>query len=113
MALLDQVREVVDAAGKAVPVRVLCGRMMVAVVVVEVMVVMVGAGRVKARARAGAGAGGKARQQADRLAWALARARAGVLTLSAVTCALEVERGVHNCGSRRAPDELRRREGVS
>lgn len=106
VALLDQVREVVNAAGKAVPVRVLCGMMMV---VVEVVMVMMGAGGVMAQARAGARAWGKARQQAN----CLALARAGVLTLSVVTCTLEVERGVHNFGSRCAPDELRRREGVS
>lgn len=105
VALLDQVREVVNAAGKAVPVRVLCGMM----VVVEVEMVMMGAGCVMAQARAGARAWGKARQQAN----CLALARAGVLTLSVVTCTLEIERGVHNFGSRCVPDELRRREGVS
>lgn len=49
MALLDQVWKVVDAAGKAVPVRVLCGVMVVGVmgvVVVGVMVVMLWAGGV-------------------------------------------------------------------
>lgn len=102
VALLDQVREVVNAAGKAVPVRVLCG-------MVVVMMVMMGAGRVMAQARAGARAWGKARQQG----YCLALARAGVLTLSVVTCTLEIERGVHNFGSRCVPDELRRREGVS
>ena len=46
VALLDQVWEVVDAAGKAVPVRVLCG------VMVVVVMMMVGAGGVVAEARA-------------------------------------------------------------
>lgn len=105
VALLDQVREVVNAACKAVPVRVLCGMM----VVVEVVMVMMGAGCVMAQARAGARARAKARQQAK----CLALARAGVLALSVVTCTLEIERGVHNFGSRCVPEELRRREGVS
>lgn len=46
VALLYQVREVVDAAGKAVPVRVLCG------VMVVVVVMMVGAGGEVDEARA-------------------------------------------------------------
>lgn len=46
VALLDQVREVVNAAGKAISVQVLCGMMVV------VMVVMMGAGCVMAQARA-------------------------------------------------------------
>lgn len=75
VALLDQVREVVNAAGKAVPVRVLCG------MIVVVVVVVMGAGCVMALAQAGARAWGKARQQDN----TLALARAGVLTLSAVT----------------------------
>lgn len=47
VALLDQVWEVVDAARKAVPVRVLWG-----VVVVVVVMVMVGAGGVVTESRA-------------------------------------------------------------
>lgn len=75
VALLDQVWEVVDAAGEAVPVRVLCG-------VMVVVVVVVGARGVVAEARAGGWWGG-----------GLSLARAGARTLSAVTCTLEVERG--------------------
>lgn len=104
VALLNQVGEVVNAARKAVPVQVLCG-MMVVVVVMEMM----GAGGVMAQARAGARARGKAHKQAN----GLALARAGVLTLSVVTCTLEIERGVHDFGSRCIPGELGRREGVS
>ncbi len=47
VALLDQVGEVVDAASKAIPVRVLCG-----VMVMVVVMMMVGAGGVVAQARA-------------------------------------------------------------
>lgn len=101
VALLDQVWEVVDAASKAVPVRVLCG------VMVVVMMMMVGAGGVLDEARARARTWGKACKQARGLT------RAGVLTLSAVTCTLEVERGVHDFGSRCVPDEFRGREGIS
>lgn len=46
VALLDQVGEVVDATSKAIPVRVLCG------VMVVVMMMMVGAGGEMAEARA-------------------------------------------------------------
>lgn len=103
VALLDQVWEVVDAASKAVPVRVLCG------VMVVVVMMVVGAGGVVAEARARAGTWGEACKQARGLA--LARAR--VQTLSVVTCTLEVERGVDDFGSRCVPDEFRGREGVS
>lgn len=78
VALLDQVWEVVDAACKAVPVRVLCG------VMVVVVMMMVGAGGVMDEARQRAGTRGEAREWAGRLS--LGRARA--LTLSVVTCAL-------------------------
>lgn len=47
VALLDQVWEVVDAASKAIPVRLLCGVM---VVVMSMVVVVVGAGGVKTKA---------------------------------------------------------------
>ena len=105
VALLDQVWEVVDAAGKAVPVRVLCGVMMV------VVVMMVGTGCVVAKTRAWprARAWGKACKQASGLC--LARARG--LTLSVITCTLEVERGVDDFGSRCVPDEFRGKEAVS
>lgn len=101
VTLLDQIWKVVNAAGKAVPVGVLCG-------VMVVMMMMVGAGCVMAEARAG-GAWGKACKRASGLT--LARAR--VLTLSDVTCTLEVERGVDDFGSRCVPDEFRGWEGVS
>lgn len=104
VALLDQVGEVVDAASKAIPVHVLCG-----VMVMVVVVMMVGAGGVLAVARARAGTRCEACEQARGLA--LARAR--VQTLSVVTCALEVERGVDDFGSRCVPDEFGGREGVS
>lgn len=102
VALLDQVWEVVDAARKAVSVRVLCGVM---VVVMVMMVVVRGAGGVVDEARARAGTWGEAGEQA--------LARAGVYTLSVVTCTLEIERGVDDFGSRRVPDEFRGGEGVS
>lgn len=80
VALLDQVWEVVDAAGKAVPVRVLCG------VMVVVVMMMMGAGGVvaEARARHRAGTRGKACKQTG----GLSLARAGARTLSVVTCTL-------------------------
>lgn len=101
VALLDQVWEVVDAARKAVSVRVLCGVMVVVVVMMEVR----GAGGVVDEARARAGTWGKSGKQAGALA--------GVCTLSVVTCTLEVERGVDDFGSRRVPDEFRGGKGVS
>lgn len=103
VALLDQVWEVVNTASKAVPVRVLCG------VMVVVVMMMVGTGGVVGEDRARARTWGKACKQA----WGRGLARAGARTLSVVTCTLEVERGVDNFGSRRVPDELRGREGVS
>lgn len=105
VALLDQVWEVMDAAGKAVPVRVLRG------VMVVVMVVVWGAGGVEDESlrRRRAGARREAREQAK----GLRLARRGGRALSVVTCALEVERGVDNCGSMCVPDELRGRERVS
>ena len=103
VALLDQVWEVVDAASKAVPVRVLCG------VMVVVVMMMVGAGGVVAEARARARTWGEACEQTG----GLDLARAGARTLSVVTCTLEVERGVDDFGSRCVPDQLRGREGVS
>lgn len=105
VALLDQIWEVVDAASKAIPVRVLCG------VMVVVVMMMVGAGGVvaEARARHRAGTWGEACKQAG----GLGLARAGARTLSVVTCTLEVERGVDDFGSRCVPDEFRGRERVS
>lgn len=99
VALLDQVWEVMDAARKAVSVTVLRG-----VMVVVVMVVW-GTGGVEdeslPRRRAGA------RREACEQAKGLRLARHGGYTLSVVTCTLEVERGVDNCGSRSVPGELR------
>lgn len=105
VALLDQIWEVVDAAGKAVPVRVLCG------VMVVVMMMMVGAGGVvaEARARCRAGTWGEACKQARALGLARAGAGAGARTFFVVTCTLEVERGVDDFGSRCVPDEFRGR----
>lgn len=105
VALLDQVWEVVDAARKAVPVRVLCG------VMVVVVMMMVGAGGVVAEARARHRAG--TWDEACKQAGGLGLARAGARTLSVVTCTLEVERGVDDFGSRCVPDEFGGREGVS
>lgn len=105
MALLDQIWEVVDATGKAVPVRVLCGVM----VVVVMMVVGTGGVLAKGRARARARTWGEARKPDG----GLGLARAGARTLSVVTCTLEVERGVDDFGSRCVPDEFRGGEGVS
>lgn len=104
VALLDQVWEVMDAASKAVPVRVLRGGVMVGVVVVR------GAGGVEDESmrRRRAGARREACEQAKVLRLARRRGRA----LSVVTCTLEVERGVDNCGSMRVPDQLRGRERV-
>lgn len=82
MALLDQVRQEMDAAGKAVPLSLLLLLMMVVVVVgmrvLMLEVVMKGAGGVLGEARAGCRAGGPL-----------------------FVLALEVERGVHHFAATR------------
>lgn len=134
MALLDQVGEVVDAAREAVPLRAVLpggalmllvevvlmvvggggrgggwagGVVMVVVLVVLLVVVVVN----QTRARAGARAGTRAEARQQSVDWA--RVGTGSGPLSAVACALEVERGVDGGGSGRVPEQLRGGEGVS